>query len=80
MPDGVLYEHVVGKECSFQQGAGIDPLKSFAIIEYKNVFPSGKRWGASDIYCQIRVWMYPLITKKKDQQKLIGQQGLASWC
>ncbi len=77
---GVLYEHVVGKECSFQQGAGIDPLKSFAVIEYKNVFPSAKRWGASDIYCQIRVWKYPLITKKKDQQKLIGQQGLASWC
>lgn len=32
---GVLYEHVVSKECSFQQGAGIDPLKSFAVIEYK---------------------------------------------
>ncbi len=43
MHDGVLYEHVVGKECSFQQVAGIDPLKSFAIIEYKNVFPSAKR-------------------------------------
>lgn len=73
---GVLYEHVVGKECSFQQGAGIDPLWSFAVIEYKNEFPSAERRRASDIYCQIRVWKCPLITKKKDQQKLIGQLGL----
>lgn len=34
---GVLYEHGAGEECSFQRGANIDRLESFAVIEYKNV-------------------------------------------